>query len=259
MAPMNARLLRPIASTGFDPRTIPGLALWLDGRFSVLNSLNPDTEATAGQTVRRWRDKSGAGITTDQGTGANQPLAVSGGGVSFDGSNDRLSISVATLVRDVSYVGVFCALRTGTVGDTARPLIFFRNNTVAARSGFSISNSTFQVSGRRLENDSFQSLGDTGAVSSDQDYIYGGIIHYGAATARVRRNGVETLSGSFQTAGNTSDTNSSESTVGAHVGVGSFWSGRIYELLLYNGDALTPGQALAVERYLGRKWGISVA
>jgi hypothetical protein len=37
---MNARLLRPIASGSFDPRTIPGLSSWLD--FSDSTTLGPD-------------------------------------------------------------------------------------------------------------------------------------------------------------------------------------------------------------------------
>lgn len=68
MCAMSPRLLRPVAS-GFDPRRISGLELWLDGSDSSTITLNSTT-------VSEWRDKSGKSNTFTQGTALNQPTFV---------------------------------------------------------------------------------------------------------------------------------------------------------------------------------------
>lgn len=65
---MNNRLLRPRAS-GFSPKNITGLELWLDGSDSATITLNSTT-------VSEWRDKSGKGNTFTQSTALNQPTFV---------------------------------------------------------------------------------------------------------------------------------------------------------------------------------------
>jgi hypothetical protein len=63
--PMNPRLLRPLAS-GFNPKSIAGLEVWLDGNDSSTFTLN-------GSTVSEWRDKSGNSRHFAQGTALRQP------------------------------------------------------------------------------------------------------------------------------------------------------------------------------------------
>jgi hypothetical protein len=63
--PMNPRLLRPRA-TGFNPKTIAGLSVWLDAADSTTITLNATT-------VSEWRDKSGNARNYAQATAANQP------------------------------------------------------------------------------------------------------------------------------------------------------------------------------------------
>jgi hypothetical protein len=84
MAPMNARLLRPRAS-GFNPRSIAGLEMWLDAGVSSSITLN-------GGNVSEWRDLSGKGRTTSQSTAGKQPAFSSTGWngrpcVTFDSTN----------------------------------------------------------------------------------------------------------------------------------------------------------------------------
>ena len=85
--PMNPRLLKPTAS-GFSPRSISGLALWLDAADS--------STITTGTGVSQWRDKSASGSVWAQGTGNNQPATgtqtLNGRNVLvFDGTNDSLT------------------------------------------------------------------------------------------------------------------------------------------------------------------------
>jgi hypothetical protein len=63
---MNARLLRPIASGKFDPRSIAGLRLWLDADDASTFTFN-------GTNVSQWRDKSGNNVHANQATAQNQP------------------------------------------------------------------------------------------------------------------------------------------------------------------------------------------
>jgi hypothetical protein len=61
---------------GFDPRTIPGCAVWLDAAdsttmFQDTSATNPIT--TDGQTIGCWKDKSGNGYLFTQGTSTNRP------------------------------------------------------------------------------------------------------------------------------------------------------------------------------------------
>ena len=85
--PMSPRLLRPRA-TGFSPRSISGLALWLDASDS--------STITTGTGVSQWRDKSASGSVWAQGVGNNQPATgtqtLNGRNVLvFDGTNDSLT------------------------------------------------------------------------------------------------------------------------------------------------------------------------
>lgn len=66
--PMNPRLLRPkaAASTGFDPRSINDLALWLDASDSSTITLN-------GSNVSAWRSKGSRTLSAAQSSASLQP------------------------------------------------------------------------------------------------------------------------------------------------------------------------------------------
>ena len=66
---------------GFDPRTIPGCALWLDAADS-------NTITLSGSSVTAWNDKSGNGWNATQTVSGNRPTYnASQGTVSFTGSS----------------------------------------------------------------------------------------------------------------------------------------------------------------------------
>lgn len=64
--PMNARLLRPLASGGFDPRSISNMTAWFDAQDSSTVTLNSGR-------VSQWRSIVG-GWEANQVVAANQPL-----------------------------------------------------------------------------------------------------------------------------------------------------------------------------------------
>jgi hypothetical protein len=72
---MSPRLLRPRA-TGFDPRSISGLALWLDASDATSLYQNSDGTVAAvssGDPVGYWRDKSGNNRHATQATAESRP------------------------------------------------------------------------------------------------------------------------------------------------------------------------------------------
>lgn len=88
MCAMSPRLLRPLA-TGFNPRSIAGLYLWLDASDSSSVTLNSGN-------VSQWRDKSGGGRHFSQATSGAQPAYTLAGQagkncVTFDGSRRLVS------------------------------------------------------------------------------------------------------------------------------------------------------------------------
>ena len=94
---MNPRLLVPRAS-GFSPKSISGLYLWLDA--SVLSSVTLNGSAP-NQTVSQWRDLSGNNRHFSQSTAGAQPeytLAGQSGRncLTFDGSRRLVSDEAST-------------------------------------------------------------------------------------------------------------------------------------------------------------------
>jgi hypothetical protein len=97
--PMNPRLLRPLA-TGFNPKSISGLAAWYDASDSatLFDADIGGALVAADGDVGRWQDKSGNENHIYQGTANNRPkrrLAAvnSKDAIQFDGSNDLLRVT----------------------------------------------------------------------------------------------------------------------------------------------------------------------
>ncbi|MEI8285680.1 MAG: hypothetical protein WCG15_00125 [Actinomycetes bacterium] len=110
--------------------------------------------------------------------------------------------------------------------------------------------------GRRLDaNVIAGAYGGTTPVAN-ADYIVTGVWDFTNATAQIYSGGTLLNSNtSFQTAGNTSDT---DSTAVQIMGLGAFFYGQMGEFVAY---ARRPSDAerIRLERYLGRKWGVTVA
>ena len=100
MSPMNPRLLRPIASGSFDPRTISGLSSWID--LSDLSTIGPDQTGpgvvASGGEIGYIRDKFVSTRTYTQGTGASRPVlgAINGLPAGDWGSSANTKVLVAS-------------------------------------------------------------------------------------------------------------------------------------------------------------------
>jgi hypothetical protein len=260
---MNPRLLRPTAS-GFDPRRIAGLQGWWDA--ADLSSMAQNSDGTTAVTstsdpVGFWRDKSGNGRHARQTTNNNRPtvqLADKNGraGLDFDGSNDYFACDSGAAHR-VRYAYAVVR-RTGT--NAAWGAIFKIRN---ASSDASISpNSAQDMSLQRvnLEAGSLFGLLQAGGLArlNGQTITTVNSGQFNIHSAALLPNTTDTNVIGIQ--GNVTDT---AGTQYPFISLDPFAASRVfqmrlYELLVYD---TVPNTATLqqVERYLGRKWGITIA
>jgi hypothetical protein len=259
---MNPRLLRP-TPTGFDPRRIAGLEMWFDAADLSAMAQNSDGTTAVVATddpVGFWRDKSGKTRHAKQTTNNNRPalkLADKNGrpGLNFDGSDDFFLCDSGT-----AFAAAIAILVIRRTGNPASYAAVYNHSPVSNIAGISASPQTFAVQ---------QASGVVGRLYGLQ-----------GSAGITRQNGTAltaTNSGFFNlfTANllpNTTDTNvisvqgNITTTVGPQfplIGVDSFaatrvYPMRLYELLIYSVIPST-AQLQTIERYLGRKWGITVA
>jgi|LakMenE01Jun11ns_1017448.scaffolds.fasta_scaffold9867988_3 hypothetical protein len=256
---MSPKLLRPRA-TGFNPKSISGLALWLDAKksASVLNSISPDTAATNGQTVRRWMDQSGNSSHADQGSGTSQPTYTLPTALDFDGTNDTLEIA-KDISRNRGCITIFVVFTADAVTSSNRWLVAMTTAPGNVRTGLSLSPAgQISLSCRRVDGGTF--AGITGStISVATKYVVTAQANYAGQSASVRANGTSVgSSSSFLDGGNTSDTDSLYAHIGS-LAASQFFDGTISEVLIYNGAALSASQVSVVEKWLGTKHSVAVA
>jgi hypothetical protein len=259
---MNPRLLRPLA-TGFNPKSIANLGLWLDASVTSSLTLN-------GNTVSQWSDLSGNGRHAVMATAAVQPDATTRTQnglrvLDFDGSKGMFvhsasggvtNLTGAAIARNVPGVTIIAACAFDTSSGTQ--FLFNANtNTQASRSAIVLTGGNILAGGRRLNADAFASV--QYAHNSNANII-SGVLDYANSDAFIYQNGaLQNSSSSFQTDGNSQNGDSTSVEVGSTGnGTISRLDGFIGELLVFQ-RALSATERLQVERYLGRKWGITVA
>ena len=264
---MSPRLLRSRAS-GFNPKSIAGLALWLDASDASTITLN-------GATVSQWRDKSGNARHLSEATANNQPTmsTLNGrGALSFDGVNDRLITSSTLMAVGTNSFTLFqaleCAFPAG-VGTESRSFEHriaeggADDNQMAvnwsANQGVAWLFGTLRTRVKSLR----------AAVSYNADQRFDSV--------NVANPGIVTLTGTYAPAAATSTawwkntaspTSSGTSDGGNLLGIAIgcrnnstkslFFGGTVAETLCYVG-AVTTAQRLLVQKYLGAKWKITLA
>lgn len=227
--PMNNRLLRPRAKGGFDPKSITGLALWLDGA------------SLASGSVATWSDKSGNGRDATQTTGNNQPTTTTVNGrnaVSFDGSNDRMAISFTYSASNTLFV--VCS-----PASTINKFLFGPGAPGVVISGYGNAYEWYSNNGQDRLVFAASASGQNVLTMTQVD---GGLlqIFFNGTSAATKNPAINSLNGdTITTIGNATD------TTGGYDGV-------MCEILAYN-VVLSAANRQAVERYLGKKWNITVA
>jgi hypothetical protein len=253
---------------GFNPLSLSP-ALWLDASDSntLYDATTGGALVGAGGTVARWEDKSGNARHATQATLANRPLrttAAQGGkdALTFDGSNDFLQILTGlNMLRNVTGTTVFCVWKYNVVpisGNFVAPFIV-SNGTVLGTArlsmGTNLGTTKIFAGGRRLDADALQRIDSIIDVNTTP-FVQTAVLDYANSDIFQFINGsLQGSSTSFQTNGNTSDTNSIHIYIGSHTGASNFANIDIAEIIVFP-TALSTAQRQAVERYLAQKWNI---
>jgi len=249
------RLLRPRAS-GFNPKSISGLKLWLDVANTSSLTFN-------GSTVSQVNDLSGNGFHATQGTANNQPTYQATGFNSkptlLMDTNDYLS-SAATMgdlfltpTTSPNFVCVMaCYMPTldqsgsvmmSSVPSTDGSRLYF----VSHFAGSAVIFDTARVSGGRVI---VASQSDAGWATPMILTMY----RLGASVG-VRMNG--TTLGSLSSASALFSSTTATLLIGK-TAVGDFNQSYISEMTIY-AASLSMSQVSTIERGLGKKWKVAVA
>lgn len=248
--PMNPRLLRP-RQTGFDPKSISGLVMWLDANDAA-------TVTLASGAVSAWNDKSGSGINASQSVANNRPTPTTVNGrtaILFDGVNDGLDFTgvsrteetwIIAAAQTADQSGQRTILSDGTDGNG----ISFTRSSVrlleVTFGGF-----TEGVDRLRVQYSASAATPVGPAVlSTTRSVALGGFVYIDGTQ---RTGAVTPFASSFSTA--KADT---MSRIGYTSSTALQFQGWIGEILCWN-RAISDADRLKVERWLGKRWGITVA
>lgn len=258
--PMNARLLRPRQAGGFNPKTISGLALWLDANDTA--SLGNTSTGAGGIAnngpVKYWGDRSGnSRNATNSGADSVCPtfLQSSQNGrpaISFDGG-DVLdgAFSLTLTAETVIVVGL---LSGGGAG--AR---FFTQSDASA--DFSTTGHYIPVLERTSSGNSallrpwssYATSGFRAAVTDAQNTMLVMASRHSGSQISNSTNG-----GAASTYSHTLNKTFTRYRIGQDFGGTGALAGRICEILVYS-RAVTDSEFQSISRYLGTKWGVTVA
>lgn len=231
----------------FHPTMIPGLGLWLDATETSFLTFN-------GSTVSEIRDKSGNARHYSQGTTASQPtVSTINGRQCLASTATRIMTGNAAANATAQNAPGLTIVAVGKVGSNASADLVFFSNGISGGSARAAIRQTggangVLAGGRCLDANSFASVEH---ATSRVPAIHTACFDYSNSDLYLYLNGTLAASStSFQTDGSSSNTASIQSAI-----LGSAVDCLLGELLIWP-RALTSGERLAVERYLGRKWAI---
>lgn len=243
----------------FNPRAM-GAKLVLDARY---------IDQADNTAVSTWSDRSGNGYDATQTTPASQPTfqtAEFGGNgvVRFDGSNDVLNANgAAGVLRNVGGGTLMGVAKFASVNsNTSTGVVFFSRGNLSGstRALVGLVNSSPQgygAGGRRLDTNSFQTA-NTGTYTQNRVLIETAIFDWANSDLFVFLDGTQSGSNtSFQTNGNTSDTDSLAVRVGlADPAFNQYMNGDIGQAVAFP-FALTAAQRKRVEHSAARSFKLS--
>jgi len=236
---MSPRLMRPRA-TGFNPRSIANIALWLDA--------NDSASVTIETGVKVWADKSGGAKNFTQDTLNNQPsygATLNGKKViSFNGTSHQLNnltniINTASVTMFVvgqrnsgTFGGYITSMDSGAGGDVS-PAMLINSTNIAIR-------------------------GDNGAIAQGTVFtgpsVITGVVSSWAPSLYVGGTLIQS-----QAAGGSPSALNTKTSIGTYrIAAANWLNGYIGEIICYT-RVLSTTERQTVERYLGKKFGLTVA
>ena len=253
--PMNPRLLRPTAS-GFNPASISGLVHWWDANDASTVLLN------SGQ-VESWTSKGGSKTVASQSVANNRPTTTTVNGKTallFDGSNDGLDFT-GTARTDETWIlvaeqtenqsGTRALINDGTDGGGITTVPVGGNRALRGEYATGVPSGATEGVARLTV------LAGSGSVAMPPLVI--AQPRSAANGIQIRLNGTQRVSSvtgglfSSSTSGNVNI-----ARIGYALSTVFQFKGWIGEIMCWN-RVLTVAEMQRAERYLGRKWGITVA
>lgn len=239
---MSGRLLRPRA-TGFNPRSIANLALWLDASDS--------SSITTSTGVSIWADKSGNGRNATQAVAAKQPLyssTLNGRNViSFQGVDDTMQVAANAAFNAASQT-IFVVAKQTTAGNQA---LWYKADSNSAE-GVIMRYRTGTTFWLYQRNDGVSETIASNSVTNSNANVFSLVLQPSSQAGWVNGSAANTA-----TLVHTYDNNSGP-WIGSRRDIGEYLIADVAEVIHYSA-ALTTSQRQTVERYLGRKWGVTVA
>ena len=240
---MSPRLLRPLASGGFVPTAVAGLAAWYDASDAGSITLN-------GSTVSQWSDKSGNGRHQVQGTAAIQPnynaTGLNGRGtLTTTGTQWMQASAFAT-----SASGAYTVLMVMKLDSTAGQPYVFQRGTVNDAHSLLVSTTNTWAARRGSGNQG--TLLQSPSIATSQFYILTAI--YKPTLSRI-------FSGNTQGTDNTTSvaapTGNKVLTLFALDSATRAGQPGLAEFIYYHAE-LSDAQLLSARQYLARKWGLTL-
>jgi hypothetical protein len=231
---MSPKLLRPRA-TGFNPKSIAGLQLWLDAADASAVSLN-------GANVSQWSDKSGNARNATQGTANNQPAYTLAGKnsrsvLTFDGSNDSLLTTSFSVSQPYTIAIVAKLSTTASNGN-------FTDGGTSGRAA------VYYTIGNGGQWGIFADVALVGGTPDTNWHVFYGVFN-GASSAFY-------VDGSLVASGNAGTSGFNGLRISGYTGSIALLNGAIAEMYCYSSN-LSATNRSSVTRNLGQKWGITVA
>lgn len=260
-------------AANLHPLYIPGLSLWMSTRDNskVLTSSAPTSPGAAADA---WNSIIG-GHTYTQGTAANQPVftANSVGSWSMldcDGTNDFFAGGTSTLsiTQNISSAVIVAVLNWDTYESAVDSYaVSFATNGGGSRIAFGSGGDVTGAASRKmvargLDADTASTLSTGGTFATGPEVLIG-IFDFTNKRGRILRNGTQILAYTTftnMTAGNTSNTTSANTTLGA-LGNGSANNSdvKIGDVLVYTNYIPSDPELTLLTRHFGSIYNISVA
>lgn len=247
---LSPRLLRPRAPSGFNPKTIAGLAGWWDASSASSVTL-------ASGAASQWNDLSGNGYNAVQSTAGSRPTTGTVGGRSslfFDGTDDELITTLDVTTAITGYFSAVVAVRPNAVGQGARAIVFGARTPANQTLGVQrATGGAWTIDFRN--NVAFYNDGNGPTMDNGVAQIFS--VSLSASSALRRKNGAAANS---ITAASSAGFGSTPSflSIGRDPGQSNRWAGDICEILFFN-RTLSVAELIPIERYLAAKWGITLA
>ena len=236
--PLNSMMV----SNRFNPTSIAGSVLWLDGKDTSSASMT-----LSGTTVITWKDKSGGAHNA---TSVNNPKLLSSGGVSFNGASSQYFTMAVPYTNTNTMFMVASPVASTTVNsyyfNTQNPnycgamfLGGYNNSYVCA----------FYPANPSVEGNPSQEPVLSASLPTNPFLVTS--VKTAGVSAFGYYNGAQAYS-----QGDTATTGPSYWDFLGAAGVGyNYITANIYEIIFYN-SALTTSQRQQIEGYLAWKWGL---